>query len=93
MRFWLRGPHILYSDFLAAMESVHVRQYPLLYDGRWRIDLHALISAITTRTRAIAVVNPNNPTGSFLKLDELGRLEELAADRNIAILSDEVFAD
>jgi alanine-synthesizing transaminase len=80
-------------EFLAAMESVRVRHYPLLYDGCWRIDFDALISAITPITRAIIVVNPNNPTGSFVKLDELARLEELAADRNIAILSDEVFAD
>ncbi len=80
-------------EFLAGMESVQVRQYPLLYDGCWRIDFDALISAVTTRTRAIVVVNPNNPTGSFLKLDELGRLVELAAERKIAILSDEVFSD
>src|ERR1022692_2149768 len=72
-------------EFLAGMESVQVRQYPLLYDGCWRVDFDALISAVTPRTRAIVVVNPNNPTGSFLKLDELGRLVELAAERKIAI--------
>jgi aspartate/methionine/tyrosine aminotransferase len=38
-------------------------------------------------------VNPNNPTGSFLKIGELSRLEALASERQIAIISDEVFAD
>lgn len=80
-------------EFLAALESVEVRQYPLRYDGAWHIDFHALEAAITARTRAIVVVNPNNPTGSFLKQEELARLDALAAGHGIALISDEVFAD
>jgi alanine-synthesizing transaminase len=80
-------------EFLAAMESVEVRQYPLRYDGAWHIDLDALAGAITARTRAVVVVNPNNPTGSFLKHDELARLDALASASGFAILSDEVFSD
>jgi aspartate/methionine/tyrosine aminotransferase len=70
-------------EFLAAMESVRVRQYPLRYDGGWHIDFPALEaaldSAITNRTRAIVAVNPNNPTGSFLKPDEYDRLQSIAS--------------
>jgi alanine-synthesizing transaminase len=80
-------------EFLAALESVQVRQYPLRYDGAWHIDFPALERSITTRSRAIVVVNPNNPTGSFVKRDELERLEALAAAHDLAILSDEVFSD
>lgn len=80
-------------EYLAAMESVTVRPYPLRYDGSWHIDFSALESAATARTRAIAIVNPNNPTGSYLKKDEWARLAEWAASRGIAILSDEVFSD
>ena len=76
-------------DYLAAMESVAVRQYPLRYDGVWHIDLPALASAITPRTRAIVVVNPNNPTGSYLKRAEWERLQTFG----LPILSDEVFSD
>jgi alanine-synthesizing transaminase len=76
-------------DYLAAMESVGVRQYPLRYDGVWHIDFPALSSAITPRTRAIVVVNPNNPTGSFLKQAEWERLQTFG----LPILSDEVFSD
>jgi alanine-synthesizing transaminase len=71
------------------MESVRVIQYPLRYDGVWHIDFDALASAITPRTRAIVVVNPNNPTGSYLKRDEWERLQTFG----LPILSDEVFSD
>ena len=80
-------------EYLAALESIQVRQYPLRYDGAWHIDFPALERTITALSRAIVVVNPNNPTGSFLKRDELERLEALAAAHDLAILSDEVFSD
>ncbi len=91
-------------EFLAALDSVRIRQYPLRYDGAWHIDFPALEAAITDRTRAIVVVNPNNPTGSFLKPDEFARLQSLAIRSSptrqggaiqhmIAILIDEVFSD
>ncbi len=80
-------------EFLATMESLRVGTYPLVYHGGWSIDTDALAAAITPRTRAIVVVNPNNPTGSFLKWRELEFLVELCGARGIAIVSDEVFAD
>jgi len=80
-------------EFLARLESVRVVDYPLEYDGSWRIDFAALEAALTPRARAIVVVNPNNPTGSFLKTGELERLVALAAGRGLAIVSDEVFSD
>ena len=80
-------------EFLAALESVRIVQYPLIYDDGWSIDLDALDSAITERTRAIVVVNPNNPTGSFVKRRELERLVELCRKHELAIISDEVFSD
>lgn len=80
-------------EFLATMESVEVRSYPLVYYGGWALDWEGLVAAITQRTRAIVLVNPNNPTGSFLKTGELQRLAELSEEREIALISDEVFAD
>jgi alanine-synthesizing transaminase len=80
-------------EFLAGLESVVVRQYPLRYDGVWHVDFDTLERAAGAKTRAVVVVNPNNPTGSFLKRAELERLDEFAARQGIAILSDEVFAD
>jgi len=80
-------------DFLAALESVRVVQYPLLYHGGWSIDFETLAGRITERTRAIVTVNPNNPTGSFLKKTELAELSELCRRHELAIISDEVFSD
>ncbi len=80
-------------DYLAALDSVRVLQYPLVYHGAWDIDFDALTRAITSRSRAIVLVNPNNPTGSFLKQRELGPLLALCRLHNLALISDEVFAD
>jgi len=80
-------------EFLARMELARAVEYPLVYHDGWAIDLDALGRAIGERTRAIVLVNPNNPTGSFVKRGELERLVELAAERNLALISDEVFSD
>ena len=76
-------------DYLAALESVKARPYPLAYHEGWWIDLDALRGAVTPRTRAILVVNPNNPTGSYVKRGELNELLALG----IPLISDEVFAE
>ena len=80
-------------EFLARLESVAVRLYSLRYDGAWHIDFDSLEKAIDGRTRAVVVVNPNNPTGSFVKRDEAERLQALAQRHDLAIISDEVFSD
>ncbi len=80
-------------EFLAALESVTVKHYPLVYHEGWFVDFDALEAQLTGRTRAIIVVNPNNPTGSYLKRDELARLLAICREWNLAIVSDEVFTD
>jgi len=80
-------------EFLAALESVRVVQYPLHYDGGWAVDFEALAARINARTRAVLIVNPNNPTGSFLKQGESEQLIALCAKHDLAMISDEVFAD
>ena len=82
-------------DFLAALEMVKVRHYPLSYDPQrgWEIDLDTLAHVITTKTVAIALVHPNNPTGSFVKPHELERLNALCIEHDLALVCDEVFLD
>jgi len=80
-------------DFLAGLESVRVRSYALAYDGEWHLDLDAIKAVLGPHTRAIVAVSPGNPTGAYLKRDELARLEALCAERGIALVADEVFAD
>ncbi len=80
-------------QFLADLECVGVDRYALGYDGEWHVSVDALAERITPRTRAVVVVSPNNPTGSFLKVREADRLLDLCARRGLALIADEVFAD
>jgi len=80
-------------EFLAELESVKVVQYPLVYDHGWMIDFDALEALVSVNTRAVVIVNPNNPTGSFIKIAELERLGSFCQRHGLAIISDEVFSD
>jgi alanine-synthesizing transaminase len=80
-------------EYLARLESVAALPYDLSYDGQWHLGAEAVRDAVTPRTRAIVVVSPNNPTGSYLKRAEADALLSLAAERGLAVISDEVFAD
>lgn len=80
-------------DFLAGLESVATKSYALRHDGRFWLDTAAIEAELTPRTRAVVVVSPGNPTGAYLKRDELARLEALCAERGLALVADEVFAD
>ena len=80
-------------DFLAGLSDVRVIAYPLFYDRGWTIDLAALEKRLEARARAILVVHPNNPTGSFVRRDELANLLAFCQPREMALVADEVFAD
>jgi alanine-synthesizing transaminase len=73
---------------LAQLEQTRIVHYPLRYDGHWHVALDTLLAGRTNRTRALVTVHPNNPTGSYLKRDELALLGSLG----LPIISDEVFA-
>lgn len=75
-------------EHLARLESVRAVPYRLAYDGAWHVDLASVRAAVGARTRAVVSVAPNNPTGSYLKKDELAALASLG----LPIVSDEVFA-
>ena len=80
-------------EHLARLDGLSVRPYDLDYHGVWSIDMTSVESALTPRTRALLVVNPNNPTGSFVKRHEMTQLVHICAERRIALIADEVFAD
>ncbi|HXY24994.1 MAG TPA: pyridoxal phosphate-dependent aminotransferase [Candidatus Acidoferrum sp.] len=80
-------------EFLADIQDVKLKRYPLIYDHGWQIDFHVLEQAITPRTRAVIVVHPNNPTGHFTKRAEMEKLNALCSARGLAIIADEVFLD
>jgi alanine-synthesizing transaminase len=80
-------------EFLADLQDVKLVPYPLLYDHGWQIDWPLLEKAACDGTRAVLVVNPNNPTGSYVSSEERERLNELCSVRDLALIVDEVFLD
>jgi alanine-synthesizing transaminase len=80
-------------EYLAGLESARIVPYRLVYDGSWYIDFASLRQQVSPRTRALVVVNPNNPTGSFLKRPEVEELLDVAQRYGLPIISDEVFMD
>jgi len=80
-------------EFLADLQDVKLVPYPLLYDHGWQIDLPSIEKATTTRTRAIVLVHPNNPTGSYVKSLERSALNAFCSGRDLALVVDEVFLD
>ena len=78
---------------IARLEGVQLSTYRLAYDDRWRLDLDSLEAAVGPRTRAIVVVEPNNPTGSVLSADERRAVEAIATRARAAIVADEVFRE
>ncbi|HJV39523.1 MAG TPA: pyridoxal phosphate-dependent aminotransferase [Geothrix sp.] len=80
-------------EWLARLEGLHARPVPSYFHDRWHLDLGALEVSVGPRTRAVVVVNPNNPTGHFLSKGEWDGLTALCARRGLALLVDEVFAD
>lgn len=80
-------------EFLACLEDVKLTPYPLVREEGWRIDLGALERAVGPRTRAVVLVHPNNPTGSFARREEAEALEAIAAARGLSLVVDEVFGD
>jgi hypothetical protein len=76
-------------EHLAALELIELRPFALEHHQRWELESAHVRAALTERTRAIVVVNPNNPTGSYVTADE----QDALAAFGLPIVSDEVFRD
>jgi len=80
-------------DFLADLQDVALIPYALEYAHGWFVDFDSVVRALTPRTRAILVVHPNNPTGSYLREEERRWFNQVCQERNLALIVDEVFLD
>ena len=80
-------------DFLADLQDVALVPYSLQYAHGWLTDFQSIRRALSPRTRAILLVHPNNPTGSYLRAEEVQHLNNLCQERNLALIVDEVFLD
>lgn len=80
-------------EFLAGLQDVKLVPYPLLYDHGWQMDFPSLYKSITHRTRAVVVVHPNNPTGSYISSTERDELNVFCREYDLSLIVDEVFLD
>ncbi|TAM81573.1 MAG: pyridoxal phosphate-dependent aminotransferase [Acidobacteria bacterium] len=80
-------------DFLAGINDLEVVSYPIRYSHGWRIDLDGVQDLRLPGAKAMIVVHPNNPTGSYVKPRELEILTECCRHVQGALIADEVFAD
>jgi aspartate/methionine/tyrosine aminotransferase len=79
-------------EHLTSLEGVRAAPFNLEYHGRWEIDFATLDDA-PSGTRALVIVSPNNPTGSFVSAREVDRLFAVCRQRGWILIVDEVFAD
>ena len=79
-------------EHLTRLEGVCSAPFDLEYHGRWEIDPAAL-DAAPASTRAVVIVSPNNPTGSYVSRRDIHQVSALCRDRGWALIVDEVFAD
>jgi len=69
-----------------------IRQFPLrMREGEWVPDIEELKSVVSKKTAAIAICNPNNPTGAILDEEDLKAIVDIAGDNNAWVVSDEIY--
>jgi len=79
-------------EWLARLEGAEARPVPSIWHDGWNMDIQGIEDACDTKTKAIVVVNPNNPTGQFLTKAEWKGLLGVAIKKKLPIIADEVFA-
>jgi aspartate/methionine/tyrosine aminotransferase len=95
-RVHLPSPGYPLFEHLAALEGVEAARYALRPPRdpaatRWRVGLDELVGALDARSRAIVLIHPHNPTGSWLDPEDLAALRGVALERGLALVCDEVF--
>jgi aspartate/methionine/tyrosine aminotransferase len=79
-------------EHLTRLEGIETATFDLEYHGRWEIDV-ASLDAAPDSTRAVILVSPNNPTGSYVSRREIEQVSARCQQRGWALIADEVFAD
>ena len=80
----------LYSSIMAKLDA-EVNPYYLNEEDDWNLDVADIECRINDRTRAIVVINPNNPTGAIYPKETLQQIIELARKYDLVLFSDEIY--
>lgn len=92
------GDHVLLPkpsypllELLSQINDVFIDRYSLMYDHAWRIDFKSLEKVIGPKTKVIVLVHPNNPTGSYVTMEERNIINVICQKYHLALICDEVF--
>lgn len=77
------------SVSLAGGKPVH---YICDENADWNPDMQDIASKVSAKTRAIVVINPNNPTGAVYSEETLQAIVDLAREHNLVIFADEIYS-
>jgi N-succinyldiaminopimelate aminotransferase len=83
-----------YDSYAACIAMAGGTRVPVTlrpHDGSFRLDLDELRAAVTPRTRLLLINTPHNPTGTVLTREELAAIAELAVERDLLVITDEVY--
>jgi alanine-synthesizing transaminase len=80
-------------DYIALLSGVKLTSYKLDEKRQWAIDFDQLEACISTKTRALVLISPHNPTGHVSSFEEIAALADIARRHDLAIISDEVFSE
>lgn len=83
-----------YDSYAACIAMAGGRRVPVTLrpsEGGFRLDLDELRDAVTDRTRLLLINTPHNPTGTVLTREELRAIAELAVERDLLVVTDEVY--
>lgn len=85
-----------YDSYAACIAMAGGRRVPVTLrahedEGCFRLDLDELRDAVTDRTRLLLINTPHNPTGTVLTREELAAIAELAVERDLLVVTDEVY--
>ncbi|MEV6393994.1 pyridoxal phosphate-dependent aminotransferase [Streptomyces sp. NPDC051907] len=83
-----------YDSYAACIAMAGGARVPVTlrpHEGAYRLDLDELRDAVTDRTRLILLNTPHNPTGTVLAREELAAIAELAVERDLLVVTDEVY--
>lgn len=81
---------VLYKPHVTMMGAVH-DDYPLLIENDFRPDIEDIERLVREKTRVMVVNSPSNPTGGMITRQDRDDMVDLARDKNIVIISDEVY--
>ena len=80
----------LYTAVSSKLQSIE-NPYYLDEENGWQPDVEDIKSKINDKTRAIILINPNNPTGSLCGIETLKQIIDLAIENNLVIFADEIY--